>query len=43
MDPNAVLALIGDLYSQVSRLTAENAALKQEAERARTDRSAATS
>lgn len=28
MDPNAILALIGDLYAQVSRLTAENAALK---------------
>lgn len=28
MDPQAVLALIGDLYSQIGRLNAENAQLR---------------
>jgi len=30
MDATAILGLMSDLYAQVSRLTAENAALNQE-------------
>jgi len=34
MNLQAILALIGELYAQIQKLTAENAALKQQLENA---------